>query len=69
MKEAGIEIFTIGIGPDVNTDELKEMASEPLNEHMFHVDNFDTIIDIEREILRDVCAVTCKYLLFLTCLT
>lgn len=61
MKEDGVEIFTIGIGDDVNHQELEEMASEPKKEHVFHVDNFDTIVNIEKEILRDVCAVTCKY--------
>ena len=61
MKADGIEIFCIGIGDAVNKDELEQMASDPKDEHIFHVDNFDTIVEIEREILRDVCSVTCKY--------
>ena len=61
MKADDIQIFCIGIGDAVNQNELELMASDPKDEHIFHVDNFDTIVEIEREILRDVCSVTRKY--------
>ena len=60
MRKAGVEIFAIGVGSNYNRAELEDMATNPDNEHVFHVDNFDTILDIEREILRDVCQVTGK---------
>ena len=60
MRKAGVEIFAIGVGSSYNRAELEDMATNPDSEHVFHVDNFDTILDIEREILRDVCQVTGK---------
>ena len=60
MRKAGVEIFAIGVGSSYNREELEDMATNPDDEHVFHVDNFDNILAIEREILRDVCQVTGK---------
>ena len=58
LRRSGVEIFAIGVGDKVNQEELRTIATNPDKEHVFHVDNFIKIIDIEREILRDVCKVT-----------
>ena len=60
MRKSGVEIFAIGIGDNYNRAELEDIATNPDLEHVFHVDAFETILDIEREILRDVCQITGK---------
>ena len=35
LKDDGIEIYAVGVGPDVNRRELEAIASEPTDSHVF----------------------------------
>ena len=49
-REQGIYVFAVGIGPQVDVDELMDMASDPDENFVFHVDNFGGLKNI-RELL------------------
>lgn len=35
LKDLGIEIYAIGVGPDVNRRELEQIVSNPKDAHVF----------------------------------
>ena len=40
LKNSGVVIFSVGIGPHVSMQELHAMASEPTDKHVIHLENF-----------------------------
>ena len=54
-KNAGIEIFTIGITSAVNRDLLFKIASEPASEHLFFVEKFDELKNIVGSLVNISC--------------
>jgi hypothetical protein len=40
LRNAGVEIFTIGVGKDFSQSEVLEMSSLPTFLHVFHVKDF-----------------------------
>ena len=40
LKNSGVIIFSVGIGPGVSLPELRVMASKPVDQHIFTVKNF-----------------------------
>ena len=54
-RESGVEIFVVGIGNDVNIDELNDIATDASGTHVYRVTefkvlSFDTILsDLSRE--------------------
>ena len=50
-KQAGIRIISIGVGSGYDENELNGMASDPVSENVFTVDDFDKLTSI----LSDVC--------------
>ena len=50
--EFNVAIHCIGIGSDVNYNELKTMASEPAEEHAFRIKNFKTLSELTDRITR-----------------
>ncbi|XP_032810633.1 collagen alpha-1(XIV) chain [Petromyzon marinus] len=54
LRSAGIEIFTLGI-KEADVSELQEMASAPLERHLFNVASFDDVKDVQGEIISHVC--------------
>ncbi|XP_038259951.1 integrin alpha-D-like isoform X3 [Dermochelys coriacea] len=52
--KAGIIRYAIGVGEAFSSDtaqqELQEIASEPTNEHVFRVDNFDALQGIQNQL-------------------
>ncbi|XP_043405230.1 integrin alpha-M isoform X2 [Chelonia mydas] len=61
-ERAGIIRYAIGVGEAFSSDtaqqELQEIASEPTNEHVFRVDNFDTLQGIQSQLQEKIF--TCK---------
>ncbi|CAM4680461.1 unnamed protein product [Lepidochelys kempii] len=61
-ERAGIIRYAIGVGEAFSSDtaqqELQEIASEPTNEHVFRVDNFDTLQSIQSQLQEKIF--TCK---------
>ncbi|KAG5264497.1 hypothetical protein AALO_G00254880 [Alosa alosa] len=56
-RDAGIEIFAIGVGRvDMNT--LKQMASEPLEEHTDYVESYSLIEKLTKKFQEAFCAVS-----------
>ncbi|XP_077011655.1 collagen alpha-3(VI) chain [Tamandua tetradactyla] len=45
LKSADVNVFAIGV-EDADNGALKEIASEPLNEHVFNLENFTSLHDI-----------------------
>lgn len=48
-----MSVFSLGIGEDVDTTELEEVASEP--ENVFTVDSYGDLNDKVKEIKRSLC--------------
>ncbi|XP_036070064.1 cartilage matrix protein isoform X3 [Oryzias melastigma] len=54
-REAGIEIFAIGVGRvDMNT--LKQMASDPLDDHVDYVESYSVIEKLTKKFQEALCA-------------
>ncbi|XP_044869076.1 integrin alpha-X-like [Mauremys mutica] len=60
-ERAGIVRYAIGVGEAFSSDtaqqELQEIASEPTNEHVFQVDNFDALQGIQSQLQEMIFAI------------
>lgn len=52
LKEQDVEIYSIGVGDEVDNEELTEMAS---NKNIFRVDTFTALQHLRPLLLRQVC--------------
>ncbi len=44
LKNSGVVIFSVGIGQSgLSTQELRDMASDPVNQHVITLDNFSQL--------------------------
>merc|ERR1712200_212281 len=43
LKSTGVKIYSIGVGNNVNIQELNGIASDPDTDYVYRVDNFDSI--------------------------
>ncbi|XP_062981009.1 collagen alpha-1(XII) chain isoform X2 [Elgaria multicarinata webbii] len=55
LRGIGAEVFSLGIKA-ADAKELKLIASQPSLKHVFNVANFDGIVDIQNEIVSQVCS-------------
>ena len=55
-KDSGVHIFAIGVGLSGNTFELDAMASEPVEDNRFSVQQFDRLADIGTRLFDGVCS-------------
>uniref|UniRef100_A0A8C5R881 Collagen alpha-1(XII) chain n=1 Tax=Leptobrachium leishanense TaxID=445787 RepID=A0A8C5R881_9ANUR len=55
LRDLGVEVFTLGIKA-ADAKELKQMASLPSLKHVYSVANFDAIVDVQNEIISQVCS-------------
>ena len=55
VKEAGIKLFTFGIGPAVNYTQLEVIANKPSNKFLFKAENFDSIKSVEPLLSQETC--------------
>ncbi|KAK2113943.1 hypothetical protein P7K49_008209 [Saguinus oedipus] len=55
LRNVGVEVFSLGIKA-ADAKELKQIASTPSLSHVFNVANFDAIVDIQNEIISQVCS-------------
>jgi hypothetical protein len=53
LKDAGVKIYTIGIGNQTDRTELQGIASD--NNHVFMVDSFADLLSIHSLVLRVYC--------------
>ena len=54
-KEAGIHIFTIGVGLGKKIDELHAMASLPAKKNSFAVDTFADLRSVVEKLVQNMC--------------
>ena len=57
LKNDGVEIFTFGIGDEVNDYELAAIASRPIHTHKFRVENFKDLSSLSHLITSKLCCV------------
>ncbi len=50
-----IELFVIGVGKDVNPEDLRQLASPPPGQHVFHVLDYDELQSIAIRIKQAIC--------------
>ncbi|XP_075058737.1 collagen alpha-1(XII) chain isoform X1 [Mixophyes fleayi] len=55
LQNLGVEVFTLGIKA-ADAKELKQMASLPSLKHVYSVANFDAIVDVQNDIITQVCS-------------
>nr|XP_006010817.1 PREDICTED: matrilin-4-like [Latimeria chalumnae] len=53
-KEAGITMYAVGVGKAVE-DELKEIASEPVDKHFYYTADFSTMNQIADSLKLNIC--------------
>lgn len=56
-REAGIEIFAIGVGR-VDMSTLKQMASDPLDDHVDYVESYSVIEKLTKKFQEAFCGKT-----------
>ncbi|XP_061906556.1 matrilin-4-like isoform X2 [Entelurus aequoreus] len=54
VKEAGITMYAVGVGKAVE-DELREIASEPVEKHFYYTTDFSAISTIAENLKLNVC--------------
>ncbi|XP_022340467.1 collagen alpha-5(VI) chain-like isoform X3 [Crassostrea virginica] len=55
VKEKGITMFAIGVGMSINKEELKMIASQPVAEHEFMVDDLDGLNMLRSTLVSRLC--------------
>ncbi|XP_048582331.1 uncharacterized protein LOC5506315 isoform X2 [Nematostella vectensis] len=62
LKASHVNIFTVGIGSNINKQELEFMASDPKNSHVFYVSSMAQLPTLLTAISEASCATyKCKY--------
>ncbi|XP_071180735.1 collagen alpha-5(VI) chain-like [Mytilus edulis] len=56
-KDAGIIMFSIGVGNYLDEDELKAMSSDPVEIHSFMVEDYSALESIQNSVASKVCTV------------
>lgn len=54
-RQAGIHIFVVSVGKQINTIELKGMASEPVRSNIYEVERFQDLQSIIERMPRAIC--------------
>lgn len=54
-RDAGIEIFAVGVTSNVNRKVLRQVASQPTNTHVYFVEMFDQLSNIVRTLVNVSC--------------
>ena len=59
LKDEGVVVFAVGIGDQVNKDELKSIASEPVENYMFEVGSYELLDEIKEKLAIGACEGEC----------
>lgn len=60
LKDDGVVVFAVGIGDQVNNEELKSIASEPIENYLFNVGGYELLDEIKEELAMGACEVKVK---------
>ena len=55
LRGASVTVFSIGVGSGANEEELKEMATDPDDTHVFTVSNFTLLDNITATLAQKTC--------------
>ena len=53
IKDKGVEVFALGVGGGVNTDQLRQIASS--NDNVFTSAGFDELVSVVKPIVEKSC--------------
>lgn len=56
LKKEGVHVMAVGVGDLINNDELNFMATDPNNENVFHIDDYDKLVNMVDTISKAVCS-------------
>ena len=65
LKNAGVKIYTIGIGNQTNKAELLDIASD--SKHVFMVDSFQDLSSLHNLVQNTYCEGICVFLFLSNC--
>lgn len=54
LRRAGVTVYAVGI-KDADENELRQIASDPPNKHVLHVDSFAKLKTLEKSLKKSVC--------------
>ncbi|XP_052248876.1 cartilage matrix protein-like [Dreissena polymorpha] len=57
LRKAGVEIFSVGIGEGIDKKELIDIASQPSDKFMLHVEDFGALMNIRLKLAARSCTV------------
>lgn len=60
LRQQGVTVFSVGVG-SANKQELDAMATDPDNSHVFVVNNFDALKQINGELAQKACEGMCIF--------
>jgi hypothetical protein len=55
LKDIGLTIFAIGVGSGIRVSELETMATSPVDEHVYLLDNFEELSFLADKISSSTC--------------
>lgn len=55
LKTKGVHVIAVGVGDLINNEELNLMATDPDNENVFHIDDYDKLFNMVDTISQAVC--------------
>ena len=55
LKNYGVVIFSVGIGQSLSMHELREMASDPDDQHVIILDNFSQLEYLAKKMSGQTC--------------
>ena len=55
LRDAGVTVFSIGVGSGANEEELKAMATDPDDTHVFTVTDFTSLDNITGTLAQTTC--------------
>ena len=55
LKDIGLTIFSIGVGSGIGVSELETIATSPIDEHVYLLDNFEELYPLADKISSSTC--------------
>ncbi|XP_028394865.1 uncharacterized protein LOC114519007 [Dendronephthya gigantea] len=55
LKNSGVVIFSVGIGQSLSMQELREMASDPVDQHVITLNNFTQLASLSKNMSSQTC--------------
>ena len=55
LKNAGVIVFSVGIGQNINMDELYAMASQPKEQRVILLENFQELSTLAKKMSSTTC--------------